>query len=91
MEPKPIIIKGPMPGEGVELFLRRFGHLPSVEYSQGVCGDGAAILCDGEPMTPDEIVTEFREYGKLKELVVCALRSLPEKPYVAIRLLLYGD
>lgn len=25
-------------------------------YSQGICGDGAAILKDGQPMTVDEIV-----------------------------------
>lgn len=26
------------------------------EYTQGIAGDGAAILKDGEPMTPEEIV-----------------------------------
>jgi hypothetical protein len=29
------------------------------EYSQGVCGDGAAILKDGVAMTVDEIVAEL--------------------------------
>lgn len=28
----------------------------SGRFSQGVCGDGAAILCDGLPMSVDEIV-----------------------------------
>lgn len=27
-----------------------------VEYSQGVCGDGAVILCDGVAITVDEVV-----------------------------------
>lgn len=31
------------------------------EYSQGVCGDGAAILKDGQPMTIDEIVAELNQ------------------------------
>ena len=30
------------------------------EYSQGVCHDGATILKDGQPMTPDEIVAELQ-------------------------------
>ncbi|MER2529942.1 MAG: hypothetical protein ABTR07_18650 [Candidatus Competibacter denitrificans] len=31
-------------------------HTIVPEYSQGVCGDGAVILCDGAPMTVDEVV-----------------------------------
>ena len=27
------------------------------EFTQGVCGDGAAILRDGEPLTPEQIIT----------------------------------
>lgn len=30
------------------------------EYSQGICADGAAILKDGAPMTPEEIVRELQ-------------------------------
>lgn len=30
------------------------------EYSQGICADGAAILKDGVPMTPEEIVRELQ-------------------------------
>jgi len=26
------------------------------KFTQGICGDGAAILCDGEPVTPEQIV-----------------------------------
>ena len=29
------------------------------EYSQGICQDGAAILKDGVPMTPEEIIAEL--------------------------------
>lgn len=31
------------------------------EYSQGICGDGAAILKDGQPLTIEEIVQELRD------------------------------
>lgn len=31
-------------------------------YSQGIMGDGAAILCHGEPMTVDEIVRRLNTY-----------------------------
>jgi hypothetical protein len=30
------------------------------EYSQGICGDGAAILKDGQPMTIEQIVQELQ-------------------------------
>lgn len=31
------------------------------EYSQGICDDGAAILCDGQPLTIEEILQGLRE------------------------------
>jgi hypothetical protein len=31
------------------------------EYSQGICGDGVAILKDGQPMTIEEIVDELQK------------------------------
>lgn len=34
------------------------------EYSQGVCEDGAAILCDGQPLTIEEILQGLRERDK---------------------------
>jgi hypothetical protein len=34
------------------------------EYSQGVCEDGAAILCDGQPLTIEEILDGLRERDK---------------------------
>lgn len=46
------------------------------EYSQGICQDGAAILKDGVPMTPEEIVVELQseqsaraQGGEVPELV----------------------
>ena len=30
------------------------------DYSQGVCHDGAVILKNGEPMTPEQIVSELK-------------------------------
>lgn len=34
------------------------------KYSQGICGDGAAILEDGRIMTADEIVARLNELEK---------------------------
>ncbi len=30
------------------------------EFTQGICADGAAILKNGQPMTPEQIITELR-------------------------------
>ena len=35
------------------------------EFTQGVCDDGAAILRDGAPMTPDEIVKALQQAENL--------------------------
>ena len=37
------------------------------EYSEGICGDGVAILKDGTMMTPDEIVADLRRIQHLTE------------------------
>jgi len=37
------------------------------EYSEGICGDGVAILKDGTMMTPDEIVADLRRIQQLEE------------------------
>jgi len=34
----------------------RIDELVTHEFSQGVCGDGAAILKDGQPITVDEVI-----------------------------------
>ncbi|MEF2156436.1 hypothetical protein V3390_09405 [Luteimonas sp. FXH3W] len=36
----------------------------TVEYSQGIMGDGAAILKDGVRMTVDEIVSELNAHAR---------------------------
>ena len=38
------------------------------EFSQGVCGGGAAILKDGAPMTPEQIVFALRALNSLVEM-----------------------
>jgi len=38
------------------------------EFTQGVCGDGAAILKDGHPMTPDDIVKALNALDRLIKL-----------------------
>lgn len=46
------------------------------EYSQGVCGDGAAILRDGQRMTVDEIVAELNAADAVrKERAALYLRA----------------
>ena len=44
------------------------------EYSQGICQDGAAILCDGVPMTPEQIVARLAMF----ELVRGVLYGAPD-------------
>lgn len=36
------------------------------KYSQGVCEDGAAILCDGERITVDEVVSRLNSAAELE-------------------------
>jgi len=37
------------------------------QYSQGVCDDGAVILYDGKPMTPELIVAQLNELSEIKK------------------------
>jgi hypothetical protein len=39
------------------------------EFTEGVCGDGAAILRDGQPMTITEILEELAEGDRLRRLI----------------------
>ena len=45
------------------------------EYSEGICGDGVAILKDGTMMTPDEIVADLRRIQQLTEAIENAVRE----------------
>lgn len=38
------------------------------EFSQGLCEDGAAILKDGFPMTPEQIIFALRSLNYLVEM-----------------------
>lgn len=42
------------------------------EYSQGVCEDGAAILCNGEPITIEEILQRLRQRDELLAAITLA-------------------
>lgn len=53
------------------------------EYSQGICGDGAAILKDGVMLTIDEIVSELNAAAQ-HERIVAGL-EVDAKRYRAIR------
>lgn len=57
------------------------------EYSQGVCGDGAAILRDGQRMTVDEIVAELNGLYRAMDRFVVASALYHTSPHdtVAIR------
>lgn len=46
------------------------------EYSQGICADGAAILKDGVPMTPEEIVRELQSASEIVQGNVQAMGNL---------------
>ena len=39
------------------------------EFSQGVCGDGAAILMDGEQLTIEEILHRLRRGSEAERIV----------------------
>ena len=38
------------------------------EFSRGICADGAAILKDGVPMTPEQIIFALRSLNYLVEM-----------------------
>lgn len=44
-------------------------------FTQGICQDGAVILKDGAPMTPDDIITALRALDFLLE--VKAMKNTP--------------
>ena len=46
------------------------------EYSQGIVGDGAAILCDGKPITPELIVALLNDYNELKKIHFAKLSKI---------------
>lgn len=48
------------------------------EYTQGVCYDGAAILMDGRPLTPDEIVQLLNANERLLHERQKVLDAIPE-------------
>jgi hypothetical protein len=44
-----------------------------MRYSEGICGDGAAILEDGVMIPVEEIVKRLNHYDELKALLLWAL------------------
>lgn len=48
------------------------------EYTQGIAFDGVAILKDGQPLRPDDIVTELRRLAQLEAAIRWALGESPE-------------
>lgn len=44
------------------------------EFSQGITNDGVAILMDGQPLTPDEIVKKLTEQQESIEVLRMVLK-----------------
>ena len=44
------------------------------EYSEGIVGDGSAILCDGVPMAIEEILKRLRTLERVR----CLIYDAPE-------------
>tara|TARA_R110002020_G_scaffold315845_4_gene530906 strand:- start:1587 stop:1886 length:300 start_codon:yes stop_codon:yes gene_type:complete len=42
-----------------------------IEYTQGVCHDGAAILADGQMLTIDQVLLELKMCEHVKSLIKC--------------------
>jgi len=42
-----------------------------IEFTQGICQDGAAILADGHLMTIEEVLSTLRLCDKLSILIEC--------------------
>jgi len=54
-------------------------HTELPEYSQGILGDGAAILRDGEMLTIEQIVKELQDYRDNHARLVEALREVSDE------------
>lgn len=50
------------------------------EYSQGICQDGAAILCDGQMMTIEKILARLRTLEDVRA-VICDAPELNHSNY----------
>ena len=45
--------------------------MSEIEYTQGICHDGAAILANGEMLTIEQVLQELRMCEHLKTLIKC--------------------
>ena len=48
------------------------------EFTQGICGDGAVILRDGEPLTPEQIITALNRAQAIARRGVKKLNAFTE-------------
>jgi hypothetical protein len=48
-------------------------HCVMREYSQGICQDGAAILCDGEQLTIEQILARLRTLEDIRAMIYDSL------------------
>lgn len=69
-----------------------------IQYTQGICQDGAAILKDGQPMTIEEILEELRlgaiyedRVNRATNCLVCACTGNPLEAVINTLAILDGE
>ena len=55
--------------EGAEAVACQVQRLVIREYSEGIAADGAAILCDGQPMRIEEILARLRALEAVRGII----------------------
>ena len=55
----------------------------SKRFTEGICGDGAAILDNGKPITITEILKNLNKLDELEQLsLLSVMDRLPESDYI---------
>jgi hypothetical protein len=62
-----------------------------MKYSQGICGDGAAILQDGIPLTPERIIETLNRYESFRDEMVRHRNELARLSAELLKLDAYDD
>lgn len=60
------------------------------EWTEGVCGDGAAILRDGEMVPVEDVVAELNRAGRIEGALRELLDAFNPTPRVSTRLTIWG-
>ena len=55
----------------------------SKRFTEGICGDGAAILDNGKPITITEILKNLNKLDELEQLALLSVMDrMPESDYI---------